>query len=53
MDPSTLTFYTIAAGLSFTLCLILLAFAQIQRNTLVIRSSALAILMLAVAFFGA
>ncbi len=53
MDPNTLTFYLIAAGLSFGLALVLVAFAQIQAGTLLIRSAALVFLLLAVAFFGA
>lgn len=44
--------YTIAAGLSFSLSLVLVAFAHFQPGTVLIRRSAVAILVLAIAFFG-
>jgi len=53
LDPNTLTFYLIAAGLSFGLALVLVTFAQIQAGTLLIRSTALVFLLLAIAFFAA
>lgn len=51
MDPHTLTFYLVAAGLSFCLSLVLVAVAHIQSGTLALRGSALALLAFAVAFF--
>lgn len=53
MDPHTLTFYTIAAGLSFCLSLVLVTFAHIQRGTLLVSSAALSMMVLALAFFAA
>lgn len=52
MDPQTLPLYTIAALLSFTLSLLLLAFAYFQPSTLLVRRMSVAILILAAAFFG-
>jgi hypothetical protein len=52
LDPKTLDYYAISAGLSFSLSLILMAFAHFQQGTVLVRRFAVAILMLAVAFFG-
>lgn len=46
----TLTFYLIAAGLSFLISLIMLAFARMQSGTLATRSCAGALMIFAVAF---
>ena len=51
MTPTTLTFYSLAAGLCFCLSIALLVFAQLQRGTLLIRRSAQSFLILSVAFF--
>ncbi len=51
MDPNTLTLYTVAAGLSFSLSLVLLVFAYFQPDTRLIRSWAVAILVLSAGFF--
>ncbi len=53
MDPNTLPMYVIAAGLSFSLSLLLMAFAHLQSGTLLVRRFAAAILVLSVAFFAA
>lgn len=51
MTPSTLSFYSLTAGLCFAFSIVLLVYAHLQRGTLLIRSSANTFLMLAVAFF--
>jgi len=48
-----LTFYSVAAGLSLCLCLVLLIFARFQPGTLLIRSWALAVTLLSIGFFAA
>lgn len=53
MDPHTLTFYTIAAGFSFCLSLVLVIFAHIQRGTLLVNSLALSMMVVALALFVA
>lgn len=53
MDPHTLTFYTIAAGFSFCLSLLLVMFAHIQRGTLLVNSLALTMMAAALALFVA
>ncbi|MEI7671984.1 MAG: histidine kinase dimerization/phospho-acceptor domain-containing protein, partial [Deltaproteobacteria bacterium] len=45
-------FYSIAAGLSLCLCLVLLIFARFQPGTLVIRSWAIAMQSLSIGFFA-
>ncbi len=49
--PLTLTFYSIAAGLSLCLSLILLIFTRFYQETLVIRSWVLAMVLLSAGFF--
>ena len=49
--PVTLTFYSVASGLSLSLCLVLLLFARFLPGTLVIRSWALAVLVISIGFF--
>jgi len=51
LDPNTLTLYTVAAGLSFSLSLVMVVFAYFQPDTRLIRSWAVAILVLAGGFF--
>lgn len=51
LDPHTLTFYSLAAGLCFSLSIVLLGYAHLQRGTLLIRATAQTMLILAVAFF--
>lgn len=51
MDPNTLTLYTVAAGLSFSLSLVMVVFAYFQPDTRLIRSWAVAILVLSAGFF--
>lgn len=51
MDLNTLTFYSMAAGLSVTLSAVLWIFAHFQPGTLVIRRWATGILVLSAAFF--
>ena len=53
MNAYTLTLYTIASGLCFCLSLVLLVFAQIRRGTFLVRSSAWALVTLALGFLGA
>jgi signal transduction histidine kinase len=49
----TLTLYLVAAGLSLSLGLVLVGFQALRPQAVAARQSALAILMLAVGFFGA
>lgn len=49
--PVTLTFYSIAAGLSLCICLVLMIFARFQPGTLVVRSWVIAVLVLSFGFF--
>ena len=53
LDSHTLTLYLVAAGMSFCLSLVMLAFARFQQGTLGARSFAIAILVLAAGFFAA
>jgi signal transduction histidine kinase len=53
LETQTLTFYSLSAGLCFGLSMLLIAYAQLQRGTLLIRSGAFAMLVLALAFFFA
>lgn len=49
MDPHTLTFYTLAAALCFGLSMLLVGHVQLQRGTILIRSTAHALMVLALA----
>lgn len=50
---ATLTLYTVSSGLCFALSLMLLVFAQLRQGTLLVRSTAWALIVLAVGFLVA
>ena len=51
MDANTLNLYTVAAGLSISLCLVMAIFAHFQASTPLIGRFALGLMVLTVGFF--